>query len=163
MFSLRRRSSCIRLVLRILTFQLFLVFVLARPLVRQMPSHTPCVTGILQVSVLFSQWQAPTFDKNEVHKRFLEYEKLFQEKNHKNLIHSLEISQDTSEFRYITFSEKPPFTPKHKSLMAQNLSDDVWAKYKDKKTSKGPSNPHYFCFSRSRCCTHSDRHDPFSL
>jgi len=45
--------------------------------------------------------------------------------------------RDTAEFKFITFTEKPPFTPKHKSLMAKNLTDEIWAKYKDAKTSKG--------------------------
>ena len=45
--------------------------------------------------------------------------------------------KDTADFKFITFTEKPPFTPKHKSLMAKTLTDEVWAKYKDLKTSKG--------------------------
>ena len=36
--------------------------------------------------------------------------------------------KDTADFKYITFSEKPPFTDKHKSLMAKTLTDELWAK-----------------------------------
>lgn len=36
--------------------------------------------------------------------------------------------KDTADFKYITFSEKPPFTPKHKSLMAKTLTDENWDK-----------------------------------
>jgi hypothetical protein len=45
--------------------------------------------------------------------------------------------RDTADFKFINFTEKPPFTPKHKSLMAKTLTDELWAKYKDVKSSKG--------------------------
>ena len=45
--------------------------------------------------------------------------------------------KDTDEFRYITFSELPPFTDKHKSLMRKTLTPELWARYKDLKSSKG--------------------------
>jgi hypothetical protein len=45
--------------------------------------------------------------------------------------------KDAEDFKYITFTEKPPFTPAHKSLMSKLLTDDLWNKYKNAKTSKG--------------------------
>lgn len=47
--------------------------------------------------------------------------------------------KDTSDFRYITFSEIPPFTTGHKSLMKKNLTPELFAKLKDVKSSKGYS------------------------
>mmetsp|Transcript_7280 Transcript_7280/g.18709 ORF Transcript_7280/g.18709 Transcript_7280/m.18709 type:complete len:403 (-) Transcript_7280:161-1369(-) len=45
--------------------------------------------------------------------------------------------KDTSDFRYLTFTELPPFTDKHKSLMRKTLTPELFAKYKDVKSSKG--------------------------
>jgi hypothetical protein len=36
--------------------------------------------------------------------------------------------RDTADFKFINFTEKPPFTPKHKSLMAKHLTDEIWNK-----------------------------------
>lgn len=47
--------------------------------------------------------------------------------------------KDTDEFRYITFSEMPPFTDKHKSLMRKTLTPELFAKLKGVKSSKGYS------------------------
>ena len=46
-------------------------------------------------------------------------------------------AKDTEDFKFITFSEMPPFTDKHKSLMRKTLTEELWNKYKDAKTSKG--------------------------
>lgn len=45
--------------------------------------------------------------------------------------------KDTDEFKYITFSELPPFTDLHKSLMRKTLTPELWASLKDVKSSKG--------------------------
>lgn len=45
--------------------------------------------------------------------------------------------KDTSEFKYINFTEIPPFTDLHKSLMRKNLTPEMWAKLKDVKSSYG--------------------------
>ena len=45
--------------------------------------------------------------------------------------------KDTDEFKYITFTELPPFTDDHKSLMRKNMTQDLFDKLKDKKSSKG--------------------------
>jgi creatine kinase len=47
--------------------------------------------------------------------------------------------KDTDEFRYITFSEMPPFTDLHKSLMKKNLTPELFEKLKDVKSTKGYS------------------------
>jgi creatine kinase len=47
--------------------------------------------------------------------------------------------KDTSDFRYITFSELPPFTDNHKSFMRKIMTPELFEKYKDVKTSKGYS------------------------
>jgi creatine kinase len=47
--------------------------------------------------------------------------------------------KDTDDFRYITFTELPPFTNKHKSLMRKTLTPKLFAKLKDVKSSKGYS------------------------
>ncbi|KAJ1469209.1 ATP:guanido phosphotransferase [Baffinella frigidus] len=46
-------------------------------------------------------------------------------------------SKDTDEFKYITFSEIPPFTDKHKSLMRKTLTPELFEQLKDVKSSKG--------------------------
>jgi len=48
-------------------------------------------------------------------------------------------SKDTEEFRYITFTEVPPFTDGHKSLMRKTLTPELFEKLKDVKSSKGYS------------------------
>ena len=45
--------------------------------------------------------------------------------------------KDTDEFKYITFTEVPPFTDKHKSLMRKTMTPELFAKLKDVKSSKG--------------------------
>ena len=47
--------------------------------------------------------------------------------------------KDSSDFKYVSYSEFPPFTPYHRSLMAKTLQQDrsLWDKLKDRKTSKG--------------------------
>jgi len=46
-------------------------------------------------------------------------------------------AKDTEDFRYLTFSELPPFTDLHKSLMRKTMTPELFAKLKDVKTSKG--------------------------
>jgi len=48
-------------------------------------------------------------------------------------------AKDTDEFRYITFTELPPFTDKHKSLMRKTMTPELFDKLKDVKSSKGYS------------------------
>lgn len=45
--------------------------------------------------------------------------------------------KDTDDFKYITFTEAPPFTAKHSSAMSSVVTADVFNSLKDKKTSKG--------------------------
>merc|ERR1719183_2996041 len=45
--------------------------------------------------------------------------------------------KDTDEFKYITFTEVPPFTDKHKSLMRKTMTPELFAQLKDVKSSKG--------------------------
>jgi hypothetical protein len=45
--------------------------------------------------------------------------------------------KDTDEFKYITFTELPPFVDAHKSLMRKNMTQELFDKLKDKKSSKG--------------------------
>ena len=45
--------------------------------------------------------------------------------------------KDTEDFRYITFTELPPFTDGHKSLMRKFLTPELFEKLKDVKSSKG--------------------------
>ena len=46
-------------------------------------------------------------------------------------------TKDTEDFTFLTFSEMPPFTSKHRSLMAKTMSLDIWNKYCALKTSRG--------------------------
>lgn len=46
-------------------------------------------------------------------------------------------AKDTSEFRYLTFTELPPFTDGHKSLMRKTMTKEIFEKLKDIKSSKG--------------------------
>jgi len=55
-------------------------------------------------------------------------------------------AKDTSDFQYITFTELPPFTPAHKSLMSKVLTQKLFDELKDKKSSKG------FTFSNAIQC-----------
>jgi creatine kinase len=45
--------------------------------------------------------------------------------------------KDTDDFKYLTFSELPPFTDGHKSLMRKTMTPELFAKLKDVKSSKG--------------------------
>ncbi len=47
--------------------------------------------------------------------------------------------KDTADFKYVSYTELPKFTDKHKSLMAKFLSQEVFDKLKDAKSSKGYS------------------------
>eukprot|EP00293_Proteomonas_sulcata_P010011 CAMPEP_0184308760 /NCGR_PEP_ID=MMETSP1049-20130417/17125_1 /TAXON_ID=77928 /ORGANISM="Proteomonas sulcata, Strain CCMP704" /LENGTH=409 /DNA_ID=CAMNT_0026621507 /DNA_START=36 /DNA_END=1265 /DNA_ORIENTATION=- len=47
--------------------------------------------------------------------------------------------KDTDKFKYITFTEMPPFVDAHKSLMRKTLTPELFAKLKDVKSSKGYS------------------------
>lgn len=47
--------------------------------------------------------------------------------------------KDTTDFKYVTFTELPKFTPQHKSLMSKVLTAEVFEKLKDVKSSKGYS------------------------
>lgn len=48
-----------------------------------------------------------------------------------------EDAKNADDFKYKKYSELPAFTPQHKSLMAKHLSQELWDKLKDVKTSKG--------------------------
>lgn len=45
--------------------------------------------------------------------------------------------KDTRDFKYLTFTELPKFTEKHKSLMAKTLTQELFEKLKDVRSSKG--------------------------
>lgn len=45
--------------------------------------------------------------------------------------------KDTADFKYVTYTTLPQFTDKHKSLMAKYLTQEVFDKLKDVKSSKG--------------------------
>lgn len=45
-------------------------------------------------------------------------------------------AKDAPDFKYLTFSEVPKFTDKHKSLMAKTLTPELFEKLKDVKSSK---------------------------
>jgi len=45
--------------------------------------------------------------------------------------------KDTPDFKYVSYSTLPAFTDKHKSLMAKYLTQEVFDKLKDLKSSKG--------------------------
>ena len=47
--------------------------------------------------------------------------------------------KDTEDFKFITFTELPPFHSGHRSLMSKVLTADLFAKYKDITSSKGYS------------------------
>ena len=46
-------------------------------------------------------------------------------------------AKDASDFKYLTFTEVPKFTDKHKSLMSKVLTPELFEKLKDVKSSKG--------------------------
>jgi protein-arginine kinase len=46
-------------------------------------------------------------------------------------------AKDTDDFKYITFTEVPPFTDGHKSLMRQTLTPELFEALKEVKSSKG--------------------------
>lgn len=46
-------------------------------------------------------------------------------------------AKDTDEFRFLTFTELPPFTDGHKSLMRKTMTVELFEKLKDVKSSKG--------------------------
>lgn len=46
-------------------------------------------------------------------------------------------SKDSADFKYVTFTELPAFTDKHKSAMAKHLTAELFDKLKDVKSSKG--------------------------
>ena len=50
---------------------------------------------------------------------------------------SPEDPKSTDTFKYINFTEMPPFIDAHKSLMRKTLTPELWAKLKDVKSSKG--------------------------
>jgi len=45
--------------------------------------------------------------------------------------------KDAADFKYVTWSELPAFTPKHKSLMAKHLTAELFEKLKDVKSERG--------------------------
>ena len=45
--------------------------------------------------------------------------------------------KDTPDFKYVTFETMPKFGPEHKSLMAKELTPELFEKLKDVKSSKG--------------------------
>jgi len=46
-------------------------------------------------------------------------------------------AKDSKDFKYLTFTELPAFTPAHKSLMAKTLTAELFEKLKDVKSPKG--------------------------
>lgn len=46
-------------------------------------------------------------------------------------------AKDTDNFKYVTFTEMPKFTPAHKSLMSKTLTPELFEKLKDVKSDKG--------------------------
>mmetsp|Transcript_35506 Transcript_35506/g.29873 ORF Transcript_35506/g.29873 Transcript_35506/m.29873 type:complete len:498 (+) Transcript_35506:34-1527(+) len=54
--------------------------------------------------------------------------------------------KDTADFKYITFTEMPPFHAGHKSLMSKVLTPELFEKYKEIKSTKG------FTFSNAIQC-----------
>jgi len=45
--------------------------------------------------------------------------------------------KDTKDFKYITWTERPAFTDKHRSAMAKHLTPELFEKLKDAKSAKG--------------------------
>jgi hypothetical protein len=45
-------------------------------------------------------------------------------------------AKDAPDFKYLSFTEVPKFTDKHKSLMAKTLTPELFEKLKDVKSSK---------------------------
>lgn len=45
--------------------------------------------------------------------------------------------KDSADFKYVTWTELPKFTPAHRSLMAKHLTPELFEKLKDVKSSKG--------------------------
>jgi creatine kinase len=45
--------------------------------------------------------------------------------------------KDTAEFKYLTYTECPKWTPDHKSLMSKTVTPELFAKLKDIKSDKG--------------------------
>lgn len=45
--------------------------------------------------------------------------------------------KDTADFKYVTFTEVPKFTDKHKSAMAKHLTPEIFEKLKDQQSNKG--------------------------
>lgn len=45
--------------------------------------------------------------------------------------------KDTKDFKYVTFTELPAFTPAHRSLMSKVLTPELFAQLKDVKSNKG--------------------------
>jgi creatine kinase len=45
--------------------------------------------------------------------------------------------KDTADFKYLTFTELPTFSPAHKSAMAKDLTPELFGQLKDRQTSKG--------------------------
>ena len=46
-------------------------------------------------------------------------------------------AKDTSDFKYVTYSDLPKFLPAHKSAMAKYLTAEVFERLKNVKSSKG--------------------------
>lgn len=46
-------------------------------------------------------------------------------------------AKDTKDFKYVTFTELPTFSPAHKSLMSKVLTPELFAQLKDVKSEKG--------------------------
>ena len=47
--------------------------------------------------------------------------------------------KDSEDFKYITFTQLPPFTPKHTSLMCKYLTPELWSKLSCLRTTTGYS------------------------
>jgi len=45
--------------------------------------------------------------------------------------------KDSKDFKYVTFTEFPKFTPAHRSLIAKTLTPELFEKYKDVKSDRG--------------------------
>jgi creatine kinase len=80
---------------------------------------------------------APAGDKDCGSFKLPEIEPAFDTWLNAQLMASPADDKDTDEFKYITFTEMPPFADAHKSLMRKTLTPELFASLKDVKSSKG--------------------------
>jgi len=101
-----------------------------------------CPRGIQQDSTMPNADEKPT-KKQKVAEGFVlpEIEPAFDKWLSAQLEASPADAKDTSEFRYLTFTELPPFTDGHKSLMRKTMTKEIFEKLKDIKSSKVRERP----------------------